>query len=93
MTSSFKNDWSEIRLTNWYWYANNGWKGSSRLNISINRYATTNNKYIRDYDKNAESSYLKYWDVNSLNGCAMSQKLPVNSFGWVEDFSNLMKTL
>ena len=25
-----------------------------------------NNKYIKNYDKNKESSYLQYWDINSL---------------------------
>ena len=39
-----------------------------------------NNKYRKDYDKNKESSYLKYWDENKLYGWAMSQKLPVNNF-------------
>ena len=32
-----------------------------------------------------ESSYVKYWDVNDLNCWAMSPKLPVNKFEWIED--------
>ena len=39
-----------------------------------------NNKYMKDYDKNKESLYLQYWDVNTLYDWAMSQKLPVNNF-------------
>ena len=40
----------------------------------------TKSSYIKDYDKNKESSYLKYGAVNNLYGWAMSQMLPVNNF-------------
>ena len=33
---------------------------------------------MKDCDKNKESSYIRYCDLNKLYGCAMSQKLPVN---------------
>ena len=33
---------------------------------SVNRYRRANNKYMSDYGKNKESSYIKYWDVNNL---------------------------
>ena len=54
---------------------------------SIHRYAKANDKNIKDYNKNKESSYLKYWDVNNLNGPAMSQKLLAKDFKWVENIS------
>ena len=35
---------------------------------------------MKDYNKNKESSYLKYWDVHNFSGWAISQKLSVNGF-------------
>ena len=46
---------------------------------------------MKDYDKNKESSYLKYWNVNNLYGWALLQKLPVNKFEWIEETSQFDK--
>ena len=51
------------------------------------RYARANNKYMNDYDKNFESSYLVFLDANNLYGWAMSQKLLINGFEWVKKLS------
>ena len=45
------------------------------------------NRYAKDYSKNKESSYLKYWNINNLYDWAMSQKLDASRFKWAEDFS------
>ena len=58
---------------------------------SIHRYAKANNKYIKDYDKNKESSYIQYLDANNLYGWAMSQNLPVNDFKWINNVSKINK--
>ena len=54
---------------------------------SINSYGKANKKYMKEYDKNKESPYLKYWDINNLHGWVMSQNLSVNDFEWVADIS------
>ena len=54
---------------------------------AINRYKKANNKYMKDCEKNKESSYLKYWNVNNLCGWSISQNLSVNGFEWVHETS------
>ena len=53
----------------------------------MHRYAEANNKYMKNYDKSIESSYLMYLDANNLYGWAMSQKLPVDGFKWIKKLS------
>ena len=49
-------------------------------------YAKCNKKYMKDYSRNKELSYLKqYWEINDLNRWGMSEELPVNGFKWVEE--------
>ena len=44
---------------------------------------------MKNYDKNKESSYIQYLDVNNLYGWAMSQKLPKNDFKRINDVTEI----
>ena len=60
---------------------------------AIHRYAEANSKYMKNYNKVIELSYIMYWDANNLYGWAMSQKLPADGFEWKKICLNLMKSL
>ena len=54
---------------------------------AIYRYAKANNKYMNNYNRYKEESFLQYLDANNLYGWAMSQKLPVSGFKWKKNMS------
>ena len=56
---------------------------------AMQRYAKANNKYMKDYDKKKKSSYIQYLDANNLYDKAMTEKLPVRGFKWVNDISKM----
>ena len=56
---------------------------------AVNSYAYANNHYMKDYDKTKESSYIQYLDANNLYGAAMSKKLPIKGFKWLDDIERI----
>ena len=54
---------------------------------AFSKHAKTNNKYMKSYDSNKESTYLMYVDANNLYGYAMCEKLLDGNFKWVYDLS------
>ena len=57
---------------------------------AAHRYAKANNKYMNNYDKNIDSSYIAFLDANNLYGWTMSQKFPINGFKWMKKLSKFM---
>jgi hypothetical protein len=62
-------------------------KAGTRGGISsiMHRYAKANNKYMRDYDAKAPSTFIKYLNSNSLYGWAMCLPLPTGNFKWMTE--------
>ena len=54
---------------------------------SIHRYAKANKKYMKNYNKDMESSYLEYFYANNFYGWVISLKVSVNGFKLVEEVS------
>ena len=61
------------------------------------RFATANNKFMKNFDEKQTSRFLVYLDANNLYGWAMSQPLPVGKFAWMseeelENWKNFVET-
>ena len=70
---------SDVEMLN---FIEKGMRGG--ISTITHRYAVANNKYMKNYDPEKESSYIPYLDANNLYGWAMSQKLPTGDFSWVK---------
>ena len=59
------------------------------------RYAEANNKYMKTYNPDEETSFIQYLDANNLYGWAMSQNLPTHGFKWMRNLTkeSLMEIL
>lgn len=61
--------------------------------VGSQRYAKANNPYLDDYDKSKPTSYIPYWDMNNLYGCAMIDYLPYGGHEKVDiDIEDVLKT-
>ena len=58
------------------------------ISQAVQRYASANNKYMPNYNSIAPSTYLMYVDANNLYGWAMSEKLQIDSFEWINNLNN-----
>ena len=54
---------------------------------AIHRYATANNKYMPNYNKDLRSLFLMHLDANNLYGWAMSKKLPIGGCMWAKNLN------
>ena len=54
------------------------------ISQATHKYATANNKYMKNFNKEIISTFLQYLDANNLYGWAMCKKLPVRGFKWID---------
>jgi hypothetical protein len=59
------------------------------------RYAEANNPYLKDFDSNLPTSYIMYFDCNSLYSSVMTMRLPFENFEFLkpEEFSKVKNNI
>ena len=63
-------------------------KGLRRgISYIVNRYAKANKKYMNDYHSKKPSTFITYFDMNTLYGWAMSEYLPYEEFKWLKNIN------
>ena len=65
-----------------YQFVEKGMRGG--ISYIANRDGSTNNKYMKNFDKQKESKYIMYLNANKLYRWAMSQSLPTGGFKWIK---------
>ena len=58
---------------------------------AIYRYVKASSKYMKNYNKYKEESFIQYLDAKNLYGWAMSQKLLVSGVKWKKNMSKFTK--
>lgn len=74
-----------LKDSDMYLFFERGIRGGQ--SVIFNKYEEANNKYMNDYNKNIENSFISYLDANNLYGHSMSRPLPYKDFKWVETLS------
>ncbi len=55
------------------------------ISMISHRYSKANNKYVPNYDPEKPSTYIMYYDANSLYSGAMRKYLPKSNFHWMTE--------
>ena len=74
-----------LTYENMFFMYEEGIRGGICKKVVMLCYAEANNKYMKNYDKNKEPSFLIYVHANNLCGWTMTKNLQVDSFKWVDD--------
>lgn len=83
MLKSTKVELEQITDPDMYQMIEKGKRGGQA--IIAQRYAKANNAYLPGgYDETKPETYITYLDANNLYGWAMSRKLPIRNFAWVD---------